>query len=475
MSGTILLIAALVTLFLGSALAESPLSPLLPLVSALGREQSGWRFYNASASFGYSTIALPLNSALPAFALERLQSDYDGTATASMGYAFSGENTRVSLLYSPSYVRRVRFSELKAFNQSLGFSVSRQIVPRWTAALSAQAADSTLDQILFTPAILSLSTNPAANLDDLASAARLGQYSSDQLASILTGAPYVETPARSLVYGASFLSLSVSPSLTYKHTPRLSFQFAGGFNRSQTRNSDSKDLNGTVNYLIPRTTSENVSAEMNYSLSPRTQIGVRGNSNRLESSFARYYVTTSTFNVNHKLTPHWFANLQGGVGVYSPIADPLFARRTAAPAGYMLQMNAGYTQHSHSLMGGYSRVVGDSYGFGSVWSDMTSASWQWRAPGRPWMLHGSGGMQRMFGGAVGNVRYWYANSGVGQSLTRELTLNFLFSYVDRPADSSSFSSLSLQSLTGFSARVALVFSPHGRGPQIGNSGAGARP
>src|SRR4030095_1412438 len=99
-------------------------SSLTP-VSPLGRNHNGWNVYSATASFGYSTIALPVRSSLSSFSLEHLESDYDSTVATSLGYNHSGPKGSVYLLYTPSYVRRVRFTDLKSFNQSLNLTLSR--------------------------------------------------------------------------------------------------------------------------------------------------------------------------------------------------------------------------------------------------------------------------------------------------------------------------------------------------------------
>src|SRR5258708_4733225 len=99
----------------GRGRAQSSLIETTPL----GRDRNGWRLYNATASFGYSTLALPNSSSANPFSLERLGGDYDSTVSTSVGYNYIGQQSSVSLLYSPSYVRRVRYSELSTLNQSL--------------------------------------------------------------------------------------------------------------------------------------------------------------------------------------------------------------------------------------------------------------------------------------------------------------------------------------------------------------------
>jgi hypothetical protein len=465
--------ACLIAVLAGRAQAQSSL-----LSNPLGREQNGWRLYNVTASFGYSTLALPSVGTLPAFSLERLESDYDGTASASFGYNYGTSKTHVSMLYSPSYVRRVRFSELKTFNQSMSLSVSRELAPRWDFSVSLVGADTTLDQLLFTPAILSATTSPVATVDDLIQAARVGQYTSDQLASILTGTPYVSTPSRSIVYGSSYVSASLTGGLTYRFSPRLSFTFSGGASRSQTRNDSQKDLQGQLNYLIPRNTNEQASAAVNYSLTPRTQLGGQTNTSWVDSSFRRYSITSVTASLNRKLTPHWFAGIQGGTGFVNSMGTQTLSGQLPTGPGYIAQGNIGYTAHEHSLAASYGRGVSDNYGFGSQASETIAGSWQWRRPGRPWSVYASIGSQRMIGGVLTDVRYWYGNAGFARALSRQFSVNLTYAYVDRPTDPSVINA-STAGLSGYSTRVTLVWNPSGResqsagpGPAGGMGGAG---
>lgn len=427
-------------------------------ISPLSREHNGWRLYNATTSFGYSSLALPTNSAVSAFSLERLEGDYDSTASVSLGYNYAGPKSALSLLYAPSYVRRVRYSQLSTFNHSLNLNGSLQLARRWDLSAAFAGTESTLDQLLFSPAILSVATTPLATLEDLIQTTNSGQYTSDQLASILTGSPYVATPARSIFYGTRYLSTSLNSKLSYRYSPRLSVTFTAGATYSKTRNDDHKNLQGQSNFLIPRTTTEQAGISVNYSLSPRTEIGVQANSTLVDSTLARYVVSNTGVFLSRKLSPKVFIRFSGGPGFMNVLkVDPLYSGQIINQA-FTGDASIGYTVRSFSMIGSYGRAIGDGYGFGSQSSDILAGSWQW-SPSRSITVYASGGLQRMFGGVLGDVQNWNSNAGIARSISRQLSVNCAYGYVSRKTHSSNLTDVVQQDLSGSSVRVTLVWTP----------------
>jgi len=441
---------------------SSGIAPTNPL----GRSKIGWQLHNVTTSFGYSTLALPATQIPLGIGLDRLESDYDGTASASFGYNYNGGKSSVSMLYSPSLVRRVRYSRLSALNQSLALTVSRKLAGRWELGASLVGVDATLDQILFTPAVLSVVNTPAATLDDLLGAIRGGQYTGDQLASILTGTPYVATPSRSVIFGSKYFSTSLTSFATHRFSPRLAVTFSGGTTRSQTRKNAQNDLQSLQNFLIPQTTTAQSSASVNYQLSPRTEIGVRGSGSWIDSTLNRYLLVSTDILLSRKMSPHWFFSISGGpmkmiTQTPLPITAPV---RASNGQGFTAQGNIGHALgRTSSLMGSYGRSTGDTYGFGSQSSETIAGSWQWVLPGRGWAFYGGGGFQRLDGGYFGNFQSWYASGGVSRMLSRKASVAFSCGYVQRTTGADSAGSLLRQNLNGFNTRVTLVWNPFGNG------------
>lgn len=451
-------------------------SPLIQPSTPAATNQNGWHLYNASASFGYSTLAMPV-AYLPTYSLQQLRGDFDGLASASFGYNFTGQKGNFSLLYSPSVVGRVRYSNLSSYNQSLNMRGAVHVAPRWDLSVDLSGNDSTLDQLLFSPAILSPATNPVTALGDLVQASRVSQYTNDQLASILTGTPYVLTPSRSILYGTRFFTSTLTTGLDYRHTPRLSFHFSVGATRSQTRNST--DVQGQLNFLIPRTTSEQATFRVDYSLSPRTRIGVQAGSSHVDSSLGRYLVSTTSLLLERKLSPNWSANISAGPGYISVLrVDPRYTTGQPAGLGYIAQANTTYTRGEHALTASYNRSVSDTYGFQSQSSHTVAGTWQWSRPGRSWSLYASGGLQKIVGGVIGDIQTAYANGGIIRSLTPQLSMNCTYGYVNRQM--ANVGDLVQQSLNGSSVRVTLMWTPQPQqeaarpGPNIGGTGVFGR-
>jgi hypothetical protein len=469
----IMVLVCLLAALAAEGRAQSPLVPISPL----SRNNSGWSLYNASASFGYSAIALPTSNAR-AFSLERVAGDYDGTASISFGYNYTGPKGSVSLLYAPSYVNRVRYSQLNSFNQSLNFKGSLRLTRRWDFSLAVAGTDTMLDQLLFAPAILSASTSPLATLDDLIPTAHAGQYTSDQLASILTGTPYVVTPARSIIYGTRYLSASLNSSASYRYSPRLRITFIAEATRSQTHDDEQKDIQrGELYYPIPRTTTGRVGVLVNYSLSLRTEIGIESTSTQIDSSFNRYIIANPNVFLSRKLRQNWFVRVSGGPGFVSALrTDPRLVKQAgqAPRQGYTAQGNLGYTVRDQRLLGSYSRMVADTFGFGSQSSEIFGAAWQWSRPGHSWTFYASGGLERMVGGALGDVQNWYGNAGFARSLSRQLSYNFTYGYVVRRTGTGNMTGVFPQNLHGSNVRMTLIWNPQGHGEAlVANTGSGA--
>lgn len=442
---------------------QSP-APTTTAGTPLSRDHNGWRLYDVSASTGYSTLALPITNTFAAYSLERLESDYDGIASASFGYNYKSGRGTVSLLYTPSYVARVRYSQLNTLNQNLNITASRSLTPRLTLAGSLVGTDATLDQLLFAPAVLSVATNPVANVDDLIGAVRGGQYTSDQLASILTGTPYVVTPARSIIYGSHYVTAGLTSTLTYRMTARLNLIISGGATRSQTRSNSNVDAFAQTNFLVPKTTTENGSVLVNYLLTPRTEVGVQGSGALVDSSLGRYLISSGSVLVNRKLTPHWFVSASAGPSALTWIRQNPRYTVSVRPGGlgYTAVGTIGHSVRSHALLGSFSRITGDTFGLGSNTTEMFAGSWQWKRPGLSWGFFASGGSQKILGGGLGDLRYGFANGGVSRAMSRQFSLTFTFGYVDRRVGESIFVPQTQQNLSGYSTRLAIVWSPHGQ-------------
>src|SRR6185503_12658076 len=139
-------------------------------------------------------------------------------AGAALGWSRRTKKTNLSMSYNGGYQARIRYSELSALNHFLTLSASRQLGSKWSLGFSAASSISTYDQMLFNPTVFSSLAAYPGTFDDLASAVLTGKYNNDQLASLLTGSPVIESPARTLFYGNRVFTSSASTSLSYAHS-----------------------------------------------------------------------------------------------------------------------------------------------------------------------------------------------------------------------------------------------------------------
>ena len=185
------------------------------------------------------------------------------------------ERSTFSLTYTPSYTGRLRYSTLDALNHSFSLNTSRKLAPRWNWGFSAGADYSSVEQSLFASNVLSNVISVQSNFSDLAAGMLASKFTNNpQLGVVLTNPPLLASPVQSLLYGQLMFTASAHTSLSYSFSPRLSFTFGGGANRSQ-RVSDNQPTTTGASLGIPNTTSGSASVGMTYSLSPTTQLSGR--------------------------------------------------------------------------------------------------------------------------------------------------------------------------------------------------------
>ena len=141
-------------------------------------------------SRGYSTSAYP--GGLGQFQADAgiLGADVDYGASASLGWQHHRDRSNFSMLYSGTYAGMVRYSDSNAFSQALSLAFSRTLSPKWSLAIAGIGSDSTVAQLLFQPSNIGVISQVPASFDDLAAAFSIGQFSSSQVGSTLTGAPH---------------------------------------------------------------------------------------------------------------------------------------------------------------------------------------------------------------------------------------------------------------------------------------------
>lgn len=366
-----------------------------------------------------------------------LQYDVGGGASATFEYTKLGERSSFAVSYTPSYTGQIRYSSLNTLNHGLSLTASRKLAPRWNFTFSAAGDLSSLQQSQFSPTRLSSVASVPSTFDDLAAGVLSARFGNNpQLANVLASAPLAQSPLLTLLYGQRIFTSAAQISLSYSYSPRLSVAFSGGISRTQPVSNDQSSTNFQTS-LLSNTTSGNASVTVSYSLSPLTQAGGTVTTSRVSSTLQDSYITTSLATFGRTIGRHWFVQIHGGAGITNPVRQTSFAASTKPrPA---IGGSLGFKTFSSTLLGAYDRSVSDPYGTGASTSSTTSATWQWRQPGRAWRLESSVSWQQLGSGALvnaaptntalTNTSGWNISAGFGRSLGPHFALHTQYSYL----------------------------------------------
>jgi hypothetical protein len=412
----------------------------------------GVRLYGVSVFSGYSSSAYPVNGSggIVAPGSSALGSDVTYGATASVGWQHHRNRTDLSVLYSGTYSGMSRYSNLNAFNHSLAIQASRTLRRKWTIAATAGAQDSTLTQFIYAPSNSSVLSQVPATFDDLAASFSIGQFSSSQVASMLSGTTALDTPARSLLLGNRVLSYSAQASLAYAATSRLSFHF-GSF-AAAGQHLASKDSATVPNYLMPRSMGATAGVGLSYALSSRTQLGASFEEYRQTNAFQNAYVSTATASVGRKMTEHWFVDLSGGGSVIQVTKQPNGTPQTRQIVG---SGSLGYRTYRHTLLASYNRSSFSSFGFSAGTNTAVGGNWNWHRPGSLWSVFAGFGQQQTRNTGFASFSGWQTSTGLSRTMSEHTVVSAQYVYL-----SSSGNYLgTLQNLSIHSLRVSFGWNP----------------
>jgi hypothetical protein len=414
-----------VVVFFLTVVPSSAQSPAAGNLNPLENRRGGFHLYNVTGFVGWESVASPYGSGYLLPSTSGLGGDETYGAAATVGWTRPTERSNISLMYTASYGGRVRYSDWNAVNHFITLSANRQLSRKWNVGLSGTSVISTYDQLLFSPTLFgSLSAAPGT-FDDLASAVLAGKYTNDQLASLLTGAPVIESPSRTLLFGNRVFSNSAAINVGYAHSQRLSFQFSAGAGETQHLRDKGPEAS-QYPYLIPHASYGSASVGASYALSPKTQVGVTMSANRGFSRIQNAYTTYGTGYIGRTIARHWFARVHGGAGFITN----LDSRYPAGDGGIRPVAGAslGYRSYANTLMGSYDRVLGQSYGVGAADTTIISAAWHWWRPGRTWGLTSSYTKEQLRNSVFGDVDGWRAAFGATRMLGRHAMAETQYSY-----------------------------------------------
>jgi hypothetical protein len=306
-------------------------------------------------------------------------------------------------------------------------------------------------QFLYQPTAVGALSQAPATMDDLAAAFSIGQFSSGQVASALTGAPLLESPARTLLLGDRVLSYSGQASLSYTHSSRLSFHLASFAAGGQTRLGSGSTV-PQPNYVMPRSIGADAGMGMSYMLSPRTQMGIDVEENRISNHYQNGYTTTANASIGRKMGIHWFLRGYGG-GSISQLTSQLYG--TPSTRNVIGGGSIGFRTYRHSLIGSYGRSSTDAYGFALGVTSSLTVGWNWHRPGSRWSVFTSFGQQQIRNTGYESLSGWEASGGVAQSLNSHMQMTAQYVYLSNSGNYLG----NITNLAIHSVRVSLSWAP----------------
>jgi len=387
-----------------------------------GSGENGFGFYGVAAFAEYTSSTVPFNAMVPVAGLD-LGPNYLAGGSASMGWMDMGDRTNAHITYNISYDASLRHSSWNTLNHFLSFGLTHGVSPRLTTYFSGTAATLRWDQFLFEPTLLSEVASAPSTFDELVSSILSGKYTNSQLASILTGAPTLESPAATLLYGTRFFTSSLRTGFGYELTSRLHFHADAGGSRTQHLNTDTPQLNGV--YLVPTTTSANASMGVNYSVTPFTTIGLGASGSRTFSRFEDAYTVNGVVTASHVFGRHWIVTGRGGTGTYVPVRQ-IFTYKPGLH--YVAGGGITYKSEIQSIMLDYEHTIADTSGIGAESSDSASGNWLLHLPGQKWGVFARGSYTMLTGSTLSNIHGWLGGGGIYRMINRHTNATLAYMY-----------------------------------------------
>lgn len=377
--------------------------------------RSGAHLYNAVFFTGYYSS----NSGAPRTPAGR---EYFSGGRATVGLARIRRRSGIFLTYSPSYIRDLRYSELDSLNQSLSFTVSWKLRSGWSLETALASAVNGTTQFMFEPTLYTQITEVAATADELAAALlKTARFDNAYFASLLTGAPLLESPARQVFFGERVLNGSAHAALSHTRA-----RWTLGLSAQATRYENIAGKSASrVSPLVPSVMAGRAGVNVSYSLSPRTEIGLNASSQRTMSRFQDTYTSMATAKFARRMSPQWFIQMHSGAGFFTA------GQGVRLPGGpqYLAGGGLGFKTQAHSFLLSGERSIADNYGYRASSNVTTTASWGWGRPNRRWRIQASGSHQLIHFSEVPDMTAWIASASFSERLSARTWLSLRYSYL----------------------------------------------
>jgi hypothetical protein len=390
----------------------------------LSASRDGIHLYNVSVYGGYFSGGIPFEVSSVNPFLNTGSTAVTG-GSANFGWSRTREGTSLAISESLSYMAYPE--HFVQPNTKLTLNWSHKIGQKWSISMAGTGQIVNLQESYFTANGLGVAASLPTTFDGLSAAMLKGTFTDTQLASALTGTSASLRPEQAYLYGQQVGSASAMIGLSYAPSGRSSFHANFIANRTQTLNFGSSTP--TIQALLPQTTTGSVNVGWSYSLTPRTQIGLDVGSSRVFSRVQNGYMSNAEFSIGRTMSEHWFVKGQIGGGLLT------YRRQIAATPSnvqYTTGGSLGYKIRSHTLLGSFNRMIGDSYGLGSGSTNVATAGWTWRAPGSSWSVSATYNYQQLNGSALLTSESWRATGGIARALSPHVFVTVQYAYFKLP-------------------------------------------
>jgi hypothetical protein len=399
--------------------------PMLSGMNPMGQNPHGLQLYDLTGFVGWTSMASPQRGLILQSNGTLLGSDTTVGGGGSLGWALRGAKTRFAIRYSGGYDGEFRYTEWNAFYHFLSMSVSRRLTSKLTLNLSARGSVSNYNQLLFSPTIFGSLVAAPGSFEDLSAAVLSGQYNNDQLASLLTGAPVIDSPSRTVFFGNRVFTGSGAITMGYAHTRRLSFGFNADYGYEQHLADANSDAPKT-SFLLPHASYGMAGVNVSYALSRRTQIGAGTSSGRSFSGIQQSYTHSANIFLGHEINRHWFMQANAGAGFATNVhANPPMSTLGTRPS---FGAKLGYRTYAHTFMASYERMLTLAYGAGASDTTMVGGGWRWWQPGHTWGVSASGADEFLHNPAFRKISGWRGTFGITKQMGMHTVLESGYSY-----------------------------------------------
>jgi hypothetical protein len=377
---------------------------------------------------GFSTNAYTSRAVNIPFFNQNLGYDVDLGAMATISWTRARPTSSLFMVYTPSHFRRMRYSDWNSTDHQLSFGANKNY-RRWSIGVNSDNGVRGLPEVLFTPAVTRTVPDAPGNFDDLLQALEGGQQlSSDEIASVLTGAPVIESQPKTRFDQGRVLAASLRTSVSYAATPRLSTGFSVGASHYQTLSRPEVEENVVGLNSVERATSGSIDGGLDYKLSPELSAGVNSSVRRSFSTFGESTAVNTSGTLNKRLGRRWSVNGGAGVGTVTTSRAGVVDALASTRSSWIVNGGLQYTGREHSLNVSGSRSLGDSVGIGAQVSYNAGAQWQWARTGTPWGLYSRANWYQLSLDGFGSTHGTYLGAGLMRQLSRETSFQAEYSY-----------------------------------------------